>query len=79
VFTKEKEIINMELTELTHKELVELFLSVQGKDKKLVRECFIELISRGDVATLKEKRGEKKAKGNTAELLRKIKLNERGM
>ena len=69
----------MELTKLTHKELVDLFLSVQGKDKELVKECFIELINRGSVSTPKEKRGEKKPKGNTAELLRRIKLNERGM
>tara|TARA_Y100000310_G_scaffold334705_1_gene415034 strand:+ start:278 stop:487 length:210 start_codon:yes stop_codon:yes gene_type:complete len=69
----------MNLKKLNHKELVDLFLSAQGKDKELVRECFVELINRGNVSTPKEKRGEKKAKGNTAELLRKIKLNERGM
>ena len=69
----------MNLKKLNHKELVDLFLSVQGKDKELVKECFVELINRGNVATPKEKRGGKKVKGNTAELLRRIKLNERGM
>ena len=45
----------MELTKLTHKELVDFFLSVQGKDKELVRECFTELCNRAVVKHPKEK------------------------
>ena len=66
----------MNLKKLNHTELVKLFISVQGKDKELVKECFTELLNRTNVGTPKEKRGEKRNKGNTAKLLRKIKLND---
>ena len=66
----------MNLKKLNHAELVKLFISVQGKDKELVKECFTELLNRTNVGTPKEKRGEKRNKGNTAKLLRKIKLND---
>ena len=69
----------MNLKKLNHKELVKLFISVQGENKELVKECFTELLNRTNVGTPKEKRGEKKNKGNTAVLLRKIKLNERNI
>jgi len=68
LYYRKKEIINMELTKLTHKELVNLWVSAQGDvtvppnssvdrgdDKELVKRCFTELCNRAVVKHPKEK------------------------